>query len=314
MASPTPKFRKRPVQPPAQVEIVDPRWLLRAIGITFFAAIFCAYLTFCYLFYQGQWQLILHPVHTAAAPQSIDGAPYEFIHFGPDESATPQLTGWWIPAAPNGRYAHTTLLFLPGSDGSLADSTPTLAVLHNLGINIFAFDYRGYGQSASIRPNQKNMARDTEAAWQYLTTSRDIPAQQLIPYGTGVGASLAAHLAISHSTIPALILDSPHTDLLDVARRDPRSRYIPLSLLFHENFPLAQPLSTLRTPKLLISRTSPPNKAFLTASDPKVTVELTSPSETLYAQSLTRFLDEYIPSAPASQLVPTQTPSAQNPH
>ncbi|HEY1993532.1 MAG TPA: hypothetical protein VGG81_03940, partial [Edaphobacter sp.] len=60
-------------------------------------------------------------------------------------------------------------------------------------------------------------------------------------------------------------------------------------------FPLAEPLSTLRTPKLLLTRTTSPDLSFLRASDPRLTVEFTSPSEALYNQSLTRFLDQYAP-------------------
>src|SRR5271170_1249909 len=164
--------------------------------------------TFCLLFYQGQWQLVLHPIRTAASPASIAGVPYELIRFGPDESATPQLTGWWIPSDPGGRYSHLTILLLPDGNGSLADSIPTLASLHNLGINVFAFDYRGYGQSAATRPNQQNMIHDADSAWQYLTISRNIPAPQIVPYGIGVGASLATRLAAANTAIPALILDA----------------------------------------------------------------------------------------------------------
>ena len=293
MLRPTPKPNIRQ-QPPAQFEAVDPAWLVKALAFTVLAALLCGYLTFCLLFYQGQWQLVLHPVRTAASPQSIAGIPYELIHFGPDESATPQLTGWWIPSAPGTRYANTTLLFLPGSDGSLADSIPTLASLHNLGINVFAFDYRGYGQSAATRPNQQNMTHDADSAWRYLSISRHIPAQQIVLYGTGVGASLATHLAAAHTASPALILDSPHTDLLDAALRDHRSNLVPVRLLFHERFPLAEPLSTLHIPKLLLSRAATPDEAFRTAADPKRTVELAAPSEVLYQQSLARFLDEYV--------------------
>jgi len=284
-------------------------WLVKAIAVTSVAALFCGYLTFCLLFYQGQWQLILHPTRTTSAPTSIAGIPYQLIHFGPDESATPQLTGWWIPAAMGARYANTTILFLPGSEGSLADSIPTLTSLHNVGLNIFAFDYRGYGQSTPTHPNQLNMTHDVDSAWQYLTTSRAIAAQQVIPYGTGVGASLAIKLAADHNTIPAVILDAPRGDLLEVARRDPRSRLIPVRLLFHEHFPLAAPLAALRTPKLLFSRNTSPDQSFLHASDPKLTVELPSLSETLYDQSLTRFLDQYLPAAPIQQLVPSPTPT-----
>ena len=279
-----------------EAEPVDPVWLVKAIGIALVAAFICAYITFCLLFYQGQWQLVLHPVRTSTTLQSIGGAPYELIHFGPDESAIPQLTGWWIPSQPNGRYAGTTLLFLPGANGSLIDSATTLVALHGLGINIFAFDYRGYGQSAATHPNQRKMTHDAEAAWLYLTGSRHIPASRIVPYGTGVGASLATHLAATHADIAALILDSPSGDLLDAALNDPRSKFIPVRMLFHERFPLAAPLSTLRTPKLLISYTKesdavPP--AFRTASEPRITVEMATNSDASYAQAITRFLDQY---------------------
>jgi pimeloyl-ACP methyl ester carboxylesterase len=285
MARPTPKSSQRPPQPfRSQPETVDPIWLVKAIAITAGVALICSYLALCLLFYQGQWQIVLHPSRTDAAPKSINGVPYQLIHFGPDESAIPQLTGWWIPAA-HSRYANATLLVLPSGDGSLADSLPTLSALHSLGIDIFAFDYRGYGQSVRTHPNQQKMTHDADSAWQYLTSSRAVPANQIIPYGIGVGASLAVHLAADHATIPALILDHPHTDLLATARRDPRSRLIPLSLLFHENFPLAEPLKSLSTPKLLLSST---------ASNPS------------YGQSITGFLDQHLPGV---RLVTSRAPT-----
>jgi uncharacterized protein len=303
----TNKHKSQPIQP----EVVDPIWLVRSIAVTVLAALFCGYLTFCFLFYQGQWQIVLHPTRTVTSPRAISGTPYELIRFGPDESATPQLTGWWIPSDAASRYAHVTVLFLPGSNGSLADCIPTLASLHDLGINVFAFDYRGYGQSAAIHPSQQSMTHDADAAWQYLTTSRALPKPEIIPYGTGTGASLATRLAVIHRAIAALILDSPEADLLDTALRDSRSRLLPVRLLFHERFPLAEPLATLPTPKLLLSRAASPDQAFRAAADPKLTVELTAPSEDLFHQSLARFLDQYVPAAPSLQLVPTPAPSAK---
>jgi pimeloyl-ACP methyl ester carboxylesterase len=294
MPRPTSKPGKPTPPQPAPPDVVSPIWLVKAIALTIVTALLCGYLTLCLLFYQGQWQLVLHPTRTSANPTSIAGIPYELIRFGPDESATPQLTGWWIPVAPGSRYAAITILFLPDGNGSLANALPTLASLHNLGLNVFAFDYRGYGQSALARPSQQTMTQDTDSAWQYLTATRAISPQRIVPYGTGVGASLATRLAATHDAIPALILDTPRADLLDVAIRDPRATLLPVRLLFHERFPLAEPLSTLRTPKLLLSRTTSPDQTFLHASDPRFTIELASPSEALYTQSLIRFLDQYV--------------------
>jgi uncharacterized protein len=153
------------------------------------------------------------------------------------------------------------------------------------------------------------MTQDADSAWQYLITSRTTPEQQIIPYGAGIGAFHATRLATIHKNVPALMLDTPRTDLLDVAMHDQRAALVPVRLLFHERFPLADPLSTLRTPKLLLSRSTAPDKPFLTASDPKMSVELTKPSAVLYQESLTRFLDQYLPPASIPALVPASTPA-----
>src|SRR5438309_10751551 len=115
--SPMPRPTSKPARPAsrqsAPPEVVSPIWLVKAIALTIVAALLCGYLTFCLLFYQGQWQLVLHPTRTAASPASIDGISYELVRFGPDESATPQLTGWWTPAASGSRSSSITILFLP---------------------------------------------------------------------------------------------------------------------------------------------------------------------------------------------------------
>jgi len=288
-----PKPKPKPRQQPTGLEVVSPIWLLKAIGMVILAAIICGYLSLCLLFYQGQWQLVLHPTHSSDKPQPTQN----LIRFGPDETALPQLTGLWIPSDSAARYATTTILFLPSGDGSLADAKPTLDRLHNLGLNVFAFDYRGYGFSAATNPNNLRMSQDAESAWQYLTTSRAIPASHIIPYGTGVGASLAAALAATHPEVPALILDAPQTDLLPIVQRDKRARLLPASLLFHEHFPMTTALESLPTPKLLLSTSSTP--AYKSAASPKMTVELNHPTallgnDALYTQTLTRFLDQYL--------------------
>jgi pimeloyl-ACP methyl ester carboxylesterase len=292
MAHPNPKASRRRSEAPSSPETIDPVWLAKALGGALIVAFVCGYLALCFLFYHGQWQIVLHPARTSAAPSSIEGAAFEVVRFAPGSDATPQLTGWWIRSAPEGRYHEDAVLFLPAGDGSLADSIPRLALLHTLGINVFAFDYRGYGQSAKGHPSQQKMTEDAEDAWRYLTQSRGIPPRRIVLYGTGVGASLATYLAASHDDVPALILDSPYADLLDTVRRDPRSRFLPAGLLFREKFPLAKPLETLRTPKLLISAGAIP-AAFRGAAEPKL---IGGRAEGVVDERmLLQFLDSYLP-------------------
>ena len=318
MASPIPKTRPgsqpgaptvgknaRRIPPDVreQPEVVDPIWLLKAIGVTILAALVCGYLTLCLLFYQGQWQLVLHPSRTTPPPATVGGVTFQSIHFGVDESAEPQLTGWFIPAGTAARYAAYTVLYLPSGDGSLADSVSTLAALHATGLNVFAFDYRGYGHSAPTRPNQARMTADASSAWQYLTVSRGLAASKIVPYGSGVGAALAAKLANDHPEVPAVVLNDPLPDVIQTVLADPRVKWLPVRVLFHESFPITPEVVKLRTPKLFIlnADVAPPaataaatQALTLVAATPKMTSTLHSADlgGPLYSEQITRFLDQ----------------------
>jgi len=85
-------------------------------------------------------------------------------------------------------------------------------------------------------------------------------------------------------------------------------------MLFHERFPLANPLVTLGTPKLLITTDSKPEpSAFVTAASPKMIVSLPSVPGPLYGEAITRFLDQYVSSS-ARQLVPSVAPAGTKIH
>jgi hypothetical protein len=81
-------------------------------------------------------------------------------------------------------------------------------------------------------------------------------------------------------------------------------------MLFHERFPLADPLATLGTPKLLITTDgkSEPS-AFVTAASPKMIVSLPPAPGALYSKAVTRFLDQYVSSS-SGQLVPSVAPAS----
>ena len=271
-----------------QYDPIDPRWLAKAIALVCLAALLCGYITLCLLFYQGQWQFVLHPTRDDLA------SPGQPIHFDASDSGIPRLAGTLLPAPSGARYFSYTILYLRGGDSSLAISPAdalTLKLLASLGLNVFAFDYRGFGQSDQTHPTQSRMAEDTAAAFRYLQQTRSIPEDHILLYGTGVGASLATVLAGAHPRIPALILDSPGPKPISIVLSDPRARFLPIRALFHEDFSLA-PLATLTTPKLLI--TYPGTGSYPPAAYPKFTLELQPNDTANRAAAIARFLDQYL--------------------
>jgi hypothetical protein len=305
--------------PRSALEIVDPVWLVKALALSLLAAAICVYATLCLLVYQGRWQFLLHPSHSIDRTPATVGLDYTDVRFGAMDTGQPRLTGWWIPAQsalPAGspltlrtvpKYAAYTILYLHDGSGSLSSTVPALARLHGAGLNVFAIDYRGFGASdASVHPSDARMAEDVAAALDYLTSTRHIPARVLIPYGTGLGASLAVQLAHSHPELPAVILDNPDPDPASTAATAYASHIIPIRLLFGQSFEIAGPLTSLATPKLLIAGgpaevdsirdLSRLQSLFQRAASPRFTVSLPPGDKPgIYQATLQRFLDQYLP-------------------
>lgn len=281
---------KLPTQPPP---LISGRWLAWALGIALAVAALCAYGALCLLVYQGQWQLILHPSPAITATPATQGLKFDEVRFDYTETGSPRLDGWWIPAQPAARWNASTILYLHGGSGSLSDSVDDLATLHSLGINVFAFDYRGYGRSAGPAPREKRMHEDAEAAWAYLTDTRHIAPNSIVIYGTGIGTALAADLAAKHA--PAgLILDAPSEPARQIILADARARIVP-GFLITERFDPAETLQTLNVPKLFLDRNGAKSRTrelYKAAAAPKEYFELTPGA---LERRLRRFLDQVLP-------------------
>jgi uncharacterized protein len=299
--SAAPPKKPHPTQP-APPLVVSPRWILTAFVAVVLIGLACAYATLCGLFYYGQWQLVLHPSRDVKQTPAAFGLAFTEVHFGTDATGQPQLNGWWIPAQ---SPSDPTVLFLHDATGSISDALPDAQLLHNARLNVLLFDYRGFGRSGGAHPTQSLMEADTRSAFNYLTQTRGLNPASILVYARGLGAPLAALLCAEHSAIPALILRDPDGDLATrVLTGDSRTRLVPAGLLFNQNFPLADALHTLHTPKLLISSgTGATPLALQRAADPKITAEIPPSNPTALDQTLRRFLDSYITRPPA-ELMP----------
>lgn len=292
---------RKPEQP-----LADPRWVFGALfGVLILAAI-GVYAAMCLLFWQGQWQLVFGPPQPVRVTPAVSGLNYEDIHFDATETGILQLNGWWIPAGSSSVLAGDTILFLRDGSGSLSDSVAQLDALHALGINVFAFDYRGFGSSAKKHPSEQSVLQDAEAAWQYLVATRHIAGGTMVLYGSKLGAAVAAELALRHPQVRALVLEDLQPPVLERLARDRRTRLLPMRLLFHDRFDPTQALAQLTIPKLFLNIPSPdpghpntpsyesvaaePKTAFLLHSAPGVP-PYQDPS---YATALQSFLKKYL--------------------
>jgi pimeloyl-ACP methyl ester carboxylesterase len=268
--------------------------MLGAVGAILLLAAVCVYLTFCLLFWQGQWQLVFKPSRAVPLTPASAGLKFDEIAFDSTETGILQLNGWWIPADPNALYSADTLLVLHNGVGSLSDTLPQLQALHKLGINIFAFDYRGFGKSVNIHPSEASTYQDADAAWRYLTDTRHLSPSTIVLDGVGLGAAIAVEIAGRHPQTPALILEDPAPPTMDTLQFDSRTRLLPVRLLFHDRFDMRKTLATLPTPKLLLYSTEKENRQY-DAADPKQRATVTGYEDPKYLDVLRSFLSKYLP-------------------
>jgi pimeloyl-ACP methyl ester carboxylesterase len=241
-----PGSRAASPQPPT----VSPRWLLQALGLSAIAALVCAWATLCLLFWQGSWQLLYHPASAVTRTPASVGLHYEPVRFAATETGQPRMQGWWIPAAANAPFARFTVLYLHGAAGNLGNTVDPLARLHAAGVNIFAFDYRGYGQSQFVHPSEATWRQDAEWALDYLTGTRHIDPRSIVIQGEGLGADLALEVAAAHPDLAGVVLESPLENPVDVIFHDARAHLVPARLLVHDRYDINAAAAALRRPSL----------------------------------------------------------------
>lgn len=117
-----------------------------------------------------------------------------------------KLHGWLFIRDPQAPF----LLWCHGNAGNISHRLDNIALLQQNGINVFIFDYRGYGKSAGTLSEQ-GFYRDAEAAWETLLREGPVRPSQVVLFGRSLGCAMAADLA---TKVPAagLILESgfPH--------------------------------------------------------------------------------------------------------
>ena len=279
--SPSFDAQRKPAQEAAAT--VSPRWIVSALLIVFLAAAVCVWAAFCLMFWQGSWQLLYHPRAAVTRTPAGVGIPFDEIGFAATEAGIPQLHGWWIPAASS---AHITVLFCHGADGNLANAIPELARLHAAGLNVFAFDYRGYGMSRFTHPSEKTWKQDAESALAYLTGTRHLAARSIVIAGSDLGADLALEFAAAHPELAGVVIDDLQPQPAAAIFQDPRARIVPAHWLVDDQWDLDAPASRLRIPSLWFCRLhacssggkSQTPAAFQLTQSPRMIVWLTAPT------------------------------------
>ncbi len=159
-----------------------------------------------------------------------------------------ELHGWYVAAGAGA----PTVLFCHGNAGNISHRLDWLEIFHDMGLAVFLFDYRGYGQSSGT-PDEKGTYLDAQAVWDYLTNTKRHSPKSVVIFGESLGGPIAANLA--KDVLPgALVLASTFTSVPDLASNF--YWFLPVRLLARFHYPTAEYMARVHVPTLVIhSRT-----------------------------------------------------------
>lgn len=158
-----------------------------------------------------------------------------------------RLNAWFLPVP----ISPKVLLVLHGNAENIGYGLARLKSFAQLGTNVLALDYRGYGKSEGS-PDERGVYRDAEAAYRYLTEIRRFAPRDIVVYGQSLGGAVAIDLASRHEC-GGLIVESSFTSGREMARRAfriPLFEYVPQS-----RFDSLAKIRNVRCPILIVHGT-----------------------------------------------------------
>lgn len=178
--------------------------------ILFILVLLFTYLVLAVVLYFMQPKFLYRPMQEVFSTPAEIGLHFDKVIFKCADGIN--LSGWYVPVE-NPKF---TLLFCHGNGGNIAHRLDSINIFHNLGLNCFIFDYRGYGDSNG-KPSEEGTYLDAMAAYKWLIEEKKIPLDNIIIFGRSLGGSIAAYLAAKVKTC-GLVVESAFTTYVDMGK------------------------------------------------------------------------------------------------
>jgi alpha-beta hydrolase superfamily lysophospholipase len=165
---------------------------------------------------------------------------------------------WYIPQ-PEAAQA-PTVLYLHGARWNLNGSVFRMSRWVDLGFNVLAVDYRGFGKSTEILPSEDTAKEDARAALAELKRREPDPARRFV-YGHSLGGALAVDLAAGPlkepgNEIGGVVIEATFTSIPAVVR-ETKWGWVPgIGLAVTQTFDSAAKIGRVDVPLLIIHGTA----------------------------------------------------------
>jgi len=239
---------------------------------------------------------VYHPDRALEATGAELKRPFEDVIFQTSDGF--ELNGWFYPANKDSQRADWVWLICHGNAGNISTRLDLCAALLGTGLNVFIFDYRGYGRSQG-RPSEEGTYLDAETAYSWLLR-KGFSGNRIVAYGESLGGGVTTELA-SHRLLAGLVLESSFSSATDLGAE--LFPWLPVRRLSRIKYDTCAKLPRLKLPVLMLHSRGDDligfhhaEKNFAQANEPKILWELSGGhSEPLtdrrrFLEGLERFL------------------------
>lgn len=217
-------------------------------------------------------ELVFHPAERAVAPPPATlGLRQRNVAYPSADGTT--LRAWIVPGMAPDSVGYW-MLICHGNYGNIGygDRPAFYASARDLGLNLFAFDYRGFGGSDGA-PEEQGLYADAEASYRYLTDSLHVPANRIVIFGHSLGSGVAIELA-TRVPAAALVVEGAYTSVVD--RGAELYPFLPVRFLASQRFASIDKIARVGSPKLFLHSPSDDvipfahgQRLFAAAAEPK---------------------------------------------
>ncbi|MEP6607758.1 MAG: alpha/beta hydrolase [Burkholderiaceae bacterium] len=168
-----------------------------------------------------------------------------------------RLHFWYVPHQDANA---PTVLYLHGARWNMNGSVSRMSRWVDLGFNLLAVDYRGFGKSTELLPSEQTAYEDARAALEELKRREPDPARRFI-YGHSLGGAMAIDLAAGPLKEPGnqvggVIIESTFTSIPAVVR-EMKYGWVPgIGLAVTQPFDSATKIGKVEVPLLIIHGTA----------------------------------------------------------
>ena len=167
---------------------------------------------------------------------------YEEVCFDTEDKK--RLHGWFFPLEGEA----PVILFCHGNAGNISHRLENIKFLLDRGLQVFIFDYRGYGRSPG-KPSENGLYQDGLAAYDFLAKRTHISPERIVPFGRSLGASVAIQIALKRD-VRALIIESAFTSTKEMAKTI--FLFKALAFLLPPHYNNLKKITRISVPKLII--------------------------------------------------------------